>query len=50
MLSVKNLSWDAVTFDSSLIPLNLEKGLSPEQLVTIKLRNRVSRFGKITNQ
>jgi len=30
-------------FNSFLISLNLEKDLSPEQLVTIKLRNKASR-------
>jgi len=30
-------------FNSFLILLNLEKNLSPEQLVTIKLRNKASR-------
>jgi len=30
-------------FNSFLILLNLEKDLSPEQLVTIKLRNKVLR-------
>jgi len=30
-------------FNSFLIPLNLEKDLQPEQLVTIKLRNKASR-------
>ena len=42
MFSVDNLSWNIATlhfFNSSvLILLNLEKDLSPEQLVTIKLR------------
>jgi len=31
-------------FNSFLIPLNLEKDLQPEQLVTIKLRNKASRW------
>jgi len=38
---VGNLSWNIATFNSFLILLNLEKRLSPEQLVTIKLRNKV---------
>jgi len=42
ILSVNNLSWNIAAFNSVLILLNLEKDLSPEQLVTIKLRNKVS--------
>jgi len=40
MLSGANLSWNVATFNSFLILLNLEEDLSPEQLVTIKLRNK----------
>jgi len=40
MFSVDNLSCDTATFNSFLILFNLEKDLSAEQLVTIKLRNR----------
>jgi len=36
------LSWSIATL-SFLLPLNLEKGLQPEQLVIIKLRNKASR-------
>jgi len=43
MLSVDNLSWNIATFNSFLNILNLEKELSPEQLVTIKLRIKGSR-------
>ena len=43
MLSVDNLFRNIATFNSILILLNLEKDLSPEQLVTIKLRNKASR-------
>jgi len=40
MLSVDNLSWNTATLHF-LILLNLEKDLSPEKLVTIKLKNRL---------
>jgi len=40
MLRVDNLSWNIVTLNSGLILLNIENDLSPEQLVTIKLRNK----------
>jgi len=43
MLIVDNLSWNIATFNSFLILLNPEKNLLPEQLVTIKLRNKASR-------
>jgi len=43
MLRVDNLSWNIATFNSFLILLNLENDLSPEQLVTIKLKNKASR-------
>jgi len=45
MLSVDNLCRNIVTLycNSVLIILNLEKDLSPEQLVAIKLRNKASR-------
>jgi len=43
MLCVDNLYWNIVAFNSFLILLNLEKDLSPEQLVTIKVRNKASR-------
>jgi len=39
MLSVDILPWN----NSFLILLNLERDISPEQLVTIKLRNRALR-------
>ena len=42
MLSVNNLHWNIAPFNWFLILLNLEKNLSPEQLVTIKLRNKTS--------
>jgi len=43
MLSVDNLSWNIATCNSFVIILNFEKNLSPEQLVTVKLRNKPSR-------
>jgi len=43
MLSVDNLSGTLRSFNSFLILLILEKDLSPEQLVTIKLKNKASR-------
>jgi len=43
MLSVDNFSWNIAIFNSFLILSNLDKDLSPEQLVTIKLRNKASR-------
>ena len=39
MLSSDNLSSDIVDLSSFLMLLSLEKDLSPEQLVTIELRN-----------
>ena len=39
MLSADNLSWDIELLNSFFILLRLEKDLSPEQLVTIKVRN-----------
>jgi len=46
MLSVGNLSWNIATrpFKSFLILLNLQIDLSPEQLVTIKLKIRLLVF------
>jgi len=49
MLSADNLSWDIVALHSFLILFSSENDLSPEQLVTIKLRNSrnyASTFGK----
>ena len=49
MLSADNLSWDIVTLSSFFILFSLENDLSPEQLVTIRLRNSrniASTFGK----
>jgi len=49
MLSADNLSWDIVTLNSFFILFSLENDLSPEQLVTITLRNSrniASTFGK----
>jgi len=43
ILSVDNLSWNIVILNWVLILLNLEKDLSPEQLLTIKLRNKAPR-------
>jgi len=43
--SVGNLSGTLRPFNSFLILLNLEKDLSPELLVTIKLRNTVRVVG-----
>jgi len=46
---VDNLSWDIVALNSFFIVFSLENDLSPEQLVTIKLRNSrniASTFGK----
>jgi len=43
MLGVDNFSWILQPFKSSLILLNLEKNLLPNQLVTTKLRSKVSR-------
>ena len=43
MLSVDNLSWNTVTLNSVSFLLNTEKDLSPDQLVTIKLRNMAQR-------
>jgi len=40
MLRVDNLSWNIAALNSFLIPLNLEKDLQPEQVVTIKLSNK----------
>jgi len=42
MLSVDNLFWNIATLQFFIIFLNLEKDFSPEQLVTIKLRNKAS--------
>jgi len=40
MLDVDNISWNIAPVQFILIILNLEKDLSPEQLVTTKLRNK----------
>jgi len=40
MLSVGNLSWNIAIPYSFLTPFHIEKDFSPEQLVTIKLRNK----------
>jgi len=39
MLGTDNLSWNIVALNSFFILFSLENDLSPEQLVTIKLRN-----------
>jgi len=43
MLSVETSPGTLRSFNSFLILLNLDKDLSPEQLVTTKLRNKASR-------
>jgi len=43
ILCVDNLSWNIVILNWILILLNLEKDFSPEQLLTIKLRDKAPR-------
>jgi len=40
MLNVENLSWNIATYSLIFNSFESWKGLSPEQLVTIKLRNK----------
>ena len=49
MLSADNLSWDIVDLSLFLMLLSLEKNLSPEQLVTIKLRIYLFKFVTLNN-
>ena len=49
MLSADNLSWDIVDLSLFLMLLSLEKDISPEQLVTIKLRNSLNTASTLGN-